>query len=347
MITEFERMAHLAPAWDWARCAIIARNWRSLDPVRSYCELQGIPVQQADEDSSGFWSLRETQAMVAWLRTRESALIDVPTIRQWLAMQPAEQPASHWWSYLREAVAEYALDVGDAELPLDHFLDWLAEWSREARRRQTGLLLLTAHRAKGLEFDHVAVLDGDWLRSGANEDADATRRLYYVAMTRARKTLALARFDRGQAWLDALPGGPSDSPAFLRRLLTPLPVPPPELARRHRRLGWRQIDLDFAARHPPGHAIHRALAALTVGSRIARRQTSAGAWRLCDAQGVDVGALSQHFEPETNMQCIEARVAAIHVRRPRDVAEAYKSRINAQCESWEMLVPELVCAPGS
>ncbi len=111
--------------------------------------------------------------------------------------------------------------------------------------------LLTAHRAKGLEFDHVAVLDGDWLRSGANEDADATRRLYYVAMTRARKTLALVRFDRGQAWIDALAGGPadssshsssaslSDSPAFLPRHAPSLPAPPPERARRHRRLGWR------------------------------------------------------------------------------------------------------------
>ncbi len=101
----------------------------------------------------------------------------------------------------------------------------MAEWGREARRRQTGLLL-TAHRAKGLEFDHVVVLGGDWLRSGANEDADATRRLYYVAMTRARKTLALARFARGQAWLDGLVGGMADSsfdsPAFLHRHATPL-----------------------------------------------------------------------------------------------------------------------------
>lgn len=82
-------------------------------------------------------------------------------------------------------------------------------------------------------------------------------------------------------------------------------------------------------------------------SRTALWPTSAGAWRLCDAQGVDVGALSQHFEPENNMHCIEARVAAIHVRRPRDVADPYKSRINAQCESWEMVVPELVYAPRS
>ncbi|WP_300453021.1 hypothetical protein [Accumulibacter sp.] len=47
------------------------------------------------------------------------------------------------------------------------------------------------------------------------------------------------------------------------------------------------------------------------------------------------------------MHGIEARVAAIHVRRPRDEAEAYKSRINTQGESWEMVVPELVYAPGS
>lgn len=245
---------------------------------------------------------------------------------------------------LREAIAEYALDIGDAELPLEHFLDWLVEWGREARRRQTGLLLLTAHKAKGLEFDHVAVLDGEWgqsrRRSGANEDADATRRLYYVAMTRARKTLMLARFDRGKGLLDGLP----ESPAIVRRPQSELPTPPPELARRYRRLGWREIDLDFAAQYPPSHAIHQALAALSVGSRIELRQKSASTWRLSDAQGVDIGALSQHFEPENNMDCIAARVAAIHVRRPGDVSEKYINRINAQCESWEMLVPELVFA---
>ena len=187
-----------------------------------------------DEDSSGFWSLRETQAMVGWLRARNSALIDVPTIRQWPAMQPGDQPASYGWRYLRETVTEYALDVGDGEPPRDHFLDWLVERPQESRRRQS--------------------------------------------------------------------------------------------------------DLGFAARYPPGHAIDRSRAVLAVGSRIALCETSADAWRLCDVQGVDVGALSQHFEPEIDMHCIEARVAAIHVRRPRDVAEPYKSRINEQVQSFKPLV---------
>jgi len=54
--------------------------------------------------------------------------------------------------------------------------EWLAEWGREIRKRQTGLLLLSAHRAKGLEFDDVVVLDGGWERRSAGEDRDAARR---------------------------------------------------------------------------------------------------------------------------------------------------------------------------
>ena len=110
---------------------------------------------------------------------------------------------------------EYALESSNAESPKGHFKEWLIEWGREVRRRQTGLLLLTAHRAKGLEFDHVAVLDGGWSQRDRNEDRDAPRRLYYVAMTRARKTLTLARFAARHPLLDPLP----ESPELLRRCL--------------------------------------------------------------------------------------------------------------------------------
>ena len=34
---------------------------------------------------------------------------------------------------LREAVAEYVVDAGEAELPRGHFIEWLAEWGREAQ----------------------------------------------------------------------------------------------------------------------------------------------------------------------------------------------------------------------
>jgi ATP-dependent DNA helicase RecQ len=341
VMAEFERLSRLAPDWDWARCAIIARHWKTLDPVRSYCELQGIPVQQADENGSSFWTLRETQALIGWLRGRASRLIDAATIRQWLATQPDAPPAAHWWDYLREALAEYALDVGDAELPLDHFVDWLADWGREARRRQTGLLLLSAHKAKGLEFDHVAVLDGDWRPTGAGEDADASRRLYYVAMTRARQTLCLCRLDRPHALLDALP----EAPAIVRRPPTALPPPMPELAYRYQRLGWKDINLDFAGTRPAGHAVHRDLAALSVGDPLTLSQEPSESWLLRNAQDAVVGRLSRSFKPHEGMHCIAARVASIHVRHRKDVGEEHQARISADCPAWEMIVPELVFAP--
>ncbi len=54
-------------------------------------------------------------------------------------------------------------------------------------RPNAPLLLLTAHSAKGMEFDHVLILDnGNW-----QQNDDAERRLFYVAMTRTRQTLTL------------------------------------------------------------------------------------------------------------------------------------------------------------
>lgn len=75
--------------------------------------------------------------------------------------------------------------------PLPDAIEWLAEWAQDIRSVQRGLLLLTAHRAKGLEFDHVVILNGGWQHLSKGEDGEAPRRLFYVAMTRARRSLAV------------------------------------------------------------------------------------------------------------------------------------------------------------
>ena len=151
MVAELKRMSTLDDGWDWSSCAVIAREWSYLDPVRSLCELEGIPVQMANEDFSGVWHLRETRTLVNWVRKLESKLVQSENLRDWLG----GQPLNAWNELLAEAVGEHELETGAAEMPVDHFVEWLAEWGREVRRRQRGLLLLTAHRAKGLEFDHV------------------------------------------------------------------------------------------------------------------------------------------------------------------------------------------------
>ena len=335
VMIELQRLFAQTPKQDWSSTAVIAREWKYLEPVRSYCELNHIPVQMADEEAPNFWRRRETQVLFEWLRADKMKLVDTGAIERWLD----RQSAGPWWSLLREAVAEYTLETGGAELPVGHFIEWLAEWGREVRRRQTGLMLLTAPRAKGLEFNHVLVLDGGWDRVGQNEDRDAPRRLYYVAMTRARKTLALARFNGAHALLDAL----LDSASVLRRAGTLLPIPPPELARQYARLSLRDVDLGFAGRRAPGHAVHQAIAALSPGDTL-RLQREHEHWALVDSNGTTVGWLARAYVPPTGMNCIVASVAAIIMREREDSEPEYHDRL--RCERWEVVVPDLVFAPG-
>ena len=179
------------------------------------------------------------------------------------------------------------------ESPADNFIEWLAEWAREVRRRQRGLLLLTAHRAKGLEFDHVVVLAGGWGRVGRDEDADAPRRLYYVAMTRARQTLTLAQLSGDRPFRAAFSGLSSVQPC---KPLRNLPPARPELTRQYRRLSLRDIFLSFPAYRPPGHPVHRAIAALSPGDSLVMRP-GPKRWELLDRDGTVVGQLASNFAP--------------------------------------------------
>ena len=334
VMAELQRLSTLCPNWDWAKSAVIAREWKSLEPIRCYCELHNIPVQTANEEITPFWSLRETQSLMGYLHSLESKLVDTAAITQWLETRPVNS----WWTLLQEAVSVYALETKGAELPIAHFIEWLAEWGREIRRKQTGLLLLTAHRAKGLEFDHVAILDGNWDKTGTNEDIDAPRRLYYVAMTRARKTLTLARLNGNHKLLDSLTAEQN----LLRRSSALLPAPAIELTRSYRCLALKNIDVGFAGRHDPTDEIHTTISALTTGDQIGLRK-NANHWELTDSNGKTIGRLSRAFTHPPAMKCIRASVAAIIVRSREGSEPEYRNSV--RCDKWEVIMPELVFEP--
>lgn len=335
VMTELLRLSRLDVDWNWAGAAVIAREWKYLQAVRTYCEIDGIPVQMADEETPLLWRLRETQRLIQWLRDRETSLTDTEEIGRWLD----EAGSGAWWSTLREAVEAYGLETGGEKLPISHFEDWLAEWGREMRRRQTGLMLLTAHRAKGLEFDHVAVLDGGWEQVRGGQDADAQRRLYYVAMTRARKTLTLASLDGVHPYLMEL----REERNILRRERMDLPAPRPELAREYKRLTMREVDLGFAGRYTASHAVHGAIARLSTGDVLELRRTQER-WELMDGMGRRVGRLARAFSAPPGRVCVTARVAAILGWRREGSEIEYQDQIH--CEKWEVVLPELVFEPS-
>ena len=335
VMAELLRLSKLLQDWDWARCAVIAREWEFLVPVRAFCEAHDIPVQMANEEIPNFWRLRETRAFVEWLRGLKSRIADDAVLRGWIDARPSDR----WHDLLRQAIAEHSLETGGGETPVANVAEWLAEWGRDVRRRQHGLLVLTAHRAKGLEFDHVAVLDGGWNRVGRNEDADAPRRLYYVAMTRARKTLTLARLNGSLALQNVLQG----HTATIRRKAAELAPCPEAVKYRHVRVTLKDVDVGLAGRRRVDDPIHAAIAGLSTGAPLKVRSRGSERWELRDRTGRLVGRLAKSFEPPPRMRCLSAEVFAI-VGWSREASEAqYHESI--KCTDWEVVVPEFVFEP--
>ena len=333
-VAELQRLSSLDPDWDWSKCAVIAREWSYFEPVRTVCERDGIPVQMANESNLSLWHLRETQAMVNWVRQRDPGMLRNADVKDWLD----RQPAGPWIEMLRQAAEEHNIETATADVPAASFIEWLAEWARDTRRRQNGLLLLTAHRAKGLEFDHVVVLDGGWDRVNRNEDPDAPRRLYYVAMTRARHTLGLSRLAGPHPFQDAL----RDNPSVQWRDPMTLPPPTPELARRYRRLTLSDVYLSFAGYKPPNDPTHRAIAELAPGDQLQVRPQS-DRWEMRNYAGVVVGTLSRKFEAPRDMRCIEATVLAVATWRRERSGPQYQQHLTN--DTWEVVIPELVFEP--
>ena len=146
---------------------------------------------------------------------------------------------------------------------------------------------MTAHGAKGLEFDDVIILDGGWDERSADEDRDASRRLSYVAMTRARRGLALLRLNGG---IPSLNRSPTTKPfQFGSRWSTA--TNDTEASETHRHPDLSEVYLDFAGRlrAVPIAQGHRRL---RTGHPVHLRQDGTAFW-LTDEAGTPVGRLAK------------------------------------------------------
>ena len=332
-VRELERLKRQTTGWTWAKAAVIARTWRQLGPVRSYCETCGIPVQSASDDPPNVWRLRETQSLVDWLRGGTGAAVRGADIAGWMD----RQPHGHWWSLLREGLEDLFHELGDRETDRKGVIEWLAEWGRDARKRQTGLLLLSAHRAKGLEFDDVVILDGGWGRPSNGEDGDAERRLYYVAMTRARRSLALLSMGAPHPFIDGL-----DGPAVAHRTPDAKGLDIAVCRKIYRTLNPSEVVLDFAGQMANGHRTLKALDCIAAGDPVGLKQDG-DRWLIVDRNDVAIGRLARKFEPPKGATFVEGSVHAITTRYRSDSAESFQPQLRR--ERWSVVLPELVYTP--
>ena len=327
-LEEMLRLSRLIPDWSWSRTAIISRDWQRLIPVRDFAETLGIPVDVANERLPGLWRMREMQMFVEALRKDQSRVVSVADMTAMLNAIPS----SRWTDQIGLGLGILAREIDARNLPVTDVIEWFAEWARETWGEQTGLKLLTAHRAKGLEFDDVIILDGGWERPSRNEDQDAPRRLFYVAMTRARRNLIVMSNDNHEYL-------PKNSSSVINRLVSPDLNAFTGPRRYFQSAEARMVDLSFAGRQGHNFPGLNAIASARIGDRIAL-DLEQGRWFLKDSKGCSLGRMSKSFAPPPNTRFVAGEVAAILRWRKEDGDEAFHHALRR--DAWEVVIPELV-----
>ena len=327
-INELVRLSGMIPDWSWSKAAIISRNWRKLAPVRDFAEALNIPVEVANEKLPGLWRMREMQDFVEILRRDHSRMVRVSDLTDILNTIPI----SRWTNRIGEGLGLLAREINDRSMPAADVIEWLAEWSGDSWGEQRGLKLLTAHRAKGLEFEDVVILDGGWERPSRNEDQDAPRRLFYVAMTRARRNLVVMSNDNHEYL-------PAKSSAIVSRPAAPDLSTFPGPRRYFQSAEARMVDLSYAGRQGHNHSALGAISEARVGDAI-NLVFEQGLWEMKDKGGRSLGRMAKSFSPPSGTKFVKGEVAAILRRRKEDNEEEFHHTLRR--DTWEVIVPELV-----
>lgn len=333
----------------WGRFAIIARRWEDLEPMAALCRLRDIPVTLLrDGGQLNLHLTREGYILRTLLKgsntgtRRKRVLLRASVLKRWFRLRFGAEPGSTIAHPFRAALGQFIHDTGQANpsgaLLTDDLIEALYDFGLTGKpsaspRPNAPLVLMTAHRAKGLEFDHVLILDG----GGWQDRGDDERRLFYVAMTRARKSLTLCeRIGRPHPFIGEL------DDLTLRSRPGALP---PIAGMNHRTwlAGPEKIVLSWPGYFPPGAPIHHALSALDVGSPLQLRLRSGdgSGWEIADAAGVAVTRMSSKFQPPSG-KIVSIRVAAVLVRHARE-----NERDKLPCTTWELVLPEIEYLPDT
>lgn len=341
-LIRLNRLANAGQTSHWGRFAVIARHWETLEPMAELCRLQGIPVRLLRDDYLlNLHSTREGYGLLSLLNKqgrkdrKPRVLLRWGSLSRWFKRryrQKVDDPIEHpYRAMLAQFISASESIAPGCQQVVSNLVDALYEFgsgsqSGENNSRHAPLLLLTAHRAKGLEFDHVLILDG----GGWQQTRDEERRLFYVAMTRARKTLTLSARSGGRH-------------AFVRDCEALCVKTQPQATREFQALSQRtwlanlgQVVLSWPGYFAPDKAIHRAIAQLDVGCELILRTRNDGqtGWELADKNGVAVTRMASAFTPPGNIVAVKVAAIAVWHRKSGDDEKL-------RCEHWEVVLPEI------
>ncbi|MGR9014270.1 MAG: UvrD-helicase domain-containing protein, partial [Gammaproteobacteria bacterium] len=337
VVDELQRLRQLDSRLDWGQCAVLATSWRLLDPVRTMLEGQGIPISfilPADKQPP-LSRIRENADLLSAIKQSSKALTKASDWLEYLDDACGSKPDNIWLNQLKIILQDWRDETDNGEVPKQQLLEFLYEVLADQRRERrfgNGVFLSTVHSVKGMEFAHLAILDGGWMTPASEEQ----RRLYYVAMTRAKETLCLMRRqDLRNPFMAEITGD-----HLLTRTVNPA-LQTGELTKQYAILGMKDVDLSYAGSFAVSHPIHQHLARLNTGSRLSMEHNN-GKVVLKD-EGIIIAQLSARAARHWSVKiaAVESVTVLAIIKRYRDDSEeSYQSR--CKVEQWEMPLVEVV-----
>lgn len=341
LLEELQRLTRIGPV-DLSHCAVVAREWKDLDRVRSACEDKGIPVSLCWGRHGGFPRLTRIREnaqlleLLRGLRTEARSGAEILTILG--RMCPV---ATIWSENLKNILLDWQEETNNTPQPVpaiqEYLYEVLAEQSR-SKNMGNGLFLATAHSVKGLEFDHVFILGDSWHQSSRSSIEDE-RRLYYVSMSRAREMLHLFSLDSSANPHIALLNGD-----FLMRRKPSAPLGGNGPACTYHLLGMDDFFIDFAGTKPERHPARLALPDIKAGDVVNIEQRKNHV-ELTDKEGISFARLSRKAQSgwSGRLSTIkEVRIVAMVSRNKEDLLD---KEFQANCfgDYWEVPIVEVVC----
>ena len=333
---ELLRIRQLDNSLDWSHCAVLTREWRFLNPVRTCLEAQGIPLSIAlpKQSQPPAFRIRENLTLLNAIKQSENSLCKAS---DWLGLLNAK-PDNIWLQQLKQLLHNWQMETENALTRKQQLLEYLYESLAELRRDShfgKGVFLSTIHSVKGLAFNHVFVMDGGWTVTAAEEEQ---RRLYYVAMTRAKETLCLLyRRDLQNPFELNLTG---DVVLPREKALEPGSVEP-LTQKDFVILGLKDFDLSYAGSFRKQHPIHQKLAELSCGAKVSMALKQGKIVLLHETEIVAVLSKNATQKWRNTLENIKSiTIMAMITRYKSDCEENYQAR--CKVERWEVPIIEVV-----
>lgn len=343
---EISRLKAIDPTSDWSDFAVLARTNDALHPLRTVFEAKGLPVTRSLTTSLPLHRIRDMHHFLTNLKAVEIEIRSASQLEPLLFPPACDDNASPWLQLLTDLWAGLREETGDAPLPVGYFIDRLYEGLSDQRREKTlgqGIFLNTIHGAKGLEFGHVFILDGDWHLPNAVERREEERRLLYVGMTRAKASLCLLAMDHQEnPFLRKL----ADSAILRRRGASDGQLSAENLNRHYEMIGLKEIFIGYAGGFAEPHPIHQKLAALSFGDPVTLVANGAHV-DILSADRVRIARLSKEGNrlwADRMQHILAAKILGMMHWTKEDSDPLYRTRFKAA--SWDIPLIEVVLKGG-